>query len=90
MSDPMERQREREIARRRENELKDLEVERRHEPRPLEGFSGGHTSWTGDQDDGAARSEHAGDEDRSRRASEEQVPPDPSGERTLPGEPDQS
>jgi hypothetical protein len=84
MSDPMERQRERELARRRENELKDLEVESRHEQRPLEGLSGAHTSWTGDQDDRAAATEHAGDEDRSRRASEEQVPADPSGGHTLP------
>jgi hypothetical protein len=84
MSDPMERQRERELARRRENELKDLEVENRHEQRPLEGFSGAHTSWTGDQDDGAAATEHAGDEARSRRASEEQIPADASGGHTLP------
>jgi hypothetical protein len=90
MPDPMERQREREMARRRENEQKDLEVENRHEERPLEGFSGAHTSWTGDQDDGAAATEHAGDEDRSRRASEDQIPGDANGDRTLPerGEPD--
>jgi hypothetical protein len=80
MSDPMERQREREIARRRENELKDLEVEDRHEERPLEGLSGAPTTWTQDQGGGEP---HRGDEEASREASRAQVPP-PSADRTLP------
>jgi len=81
MADPMERQRERELARRRENELKDLEVEDRHEERPLEGLSSGATTWTPEQGDGAP---HGGDEQASREASRAQVPPAPP-DRTLPG-----
>jgi hypothetical protein len=83
MADSNERQRERELARRRENELKDLEVERRHGERPLEGLSGAHTTWTGEQDD-AQRADHEDDEARSREASEQQVPP-AAPDRTLPG-----
>ncbi len=83
MSDPMDRQRERELAIRRENELKDLEVESRHDERPLEGFSGAHTSWTSEQDDRDAAEVHGHDEERSVRASEEQVPPPPA-DRELP------
>jgi hypothetical protein len=82
MADPSERQRERELAIRRENELKDLETEADHSERPLEGLSSAHTSWTGDQPE-APRTEHADDERRSREASEAQVPPAPP-DRTLP------
>jgi hypothetical protein len=70
--DPM---RERELARRRENETKDLEVENRHEERPLEGLSSATTTWTRDQDDGAAPAVHGDDEESSQRASREQIPP---------------
>jgi hypothetical protein len=80
MADPMERQRERELALRRENERKDLEVEDLHAERPLEGLSSAPTSWTRDQGDG---SPHARDERASREASEAQVPPAPP-DRTLP------
>lgn len=80
MPDPKERQREREIARRRENELADLDVEDRHGERPLEGLSAAPTTWTQDQGDGEA---HLGDEEASREASRAQVPP-PSAGRTLP------
>jgi hypothetical protein len=80
MTDPTERQRERELSRRRENELKDLELEDLHEERPLEGLSSAPTSWTPDQGDGAP---HRGDEDASREASRAQVPPAPA-DRTLP------
>ncbi|HET7755356.1 MAG TPA: hypothetical protein VFK85_15715 [Anaeromyxobacteraceae bacterium] len=71
--DSNEKQRQRELDLRRENEKKDLEVERTIGPRPLEGMSGGHTTWTGEQND-AERSAHSHDEERSRRASEEQIP----------------
>jgi hypothetical protein len=71
--DPNEKQRQRELELRREQEEKDLETERTIGPRPLEGFSGGHTSWTGEQDDAAARQVHGEDERLSRERSEEQV-----------------
>lgn len=52
--EPMERlhqqQREQERQRLREQELKDHDVEAHRGPRPLEGFAGGHTTWTGQQD----------------------------------------
>ena len=54
MSDPEERMRERELERRRENEIKDLETEQDHSERPLEGLSGAETTWTKDQDDSQA------------------------------------
>jgi hypothetical protein len=82
MADPIDRQRERELARRRENELKDLEVEDRHEERPLEGLSSAPTTWTPDQGGGAP---HEGDARASREASQAQVPP-ASADRTLPPE----
>jgi hypothetical protein len=85
MSDPMERERARELQRRRENELKDLEVEDRHEERPLEGLAGGPTTWTQGQDDAEAERVHGGDEQASRSASEAQVPL-PSADHTLPEE----
>jgi hypothetical protein len=71
--DANERQRQRELELRRENEEKDLEVERTPGARPLEGLSGAHTTWTGEQDERSAREEHGHDEEVSRRASEEQV-----------------
>ncbi len=72
--DPTHWQREHERARLREKELKDLEVERNRGPRPLEGLSsGGHTTWTGLQDDAAAAEVHANDAEKAERASEEQV-----------------
>ena len=76
--DSNERQRRRELERRRENEKKDLEVESTIGERPLEGLAGGHTTWTGEQAD-RERSAHEGDEEASRRRSEEQVDaiPDP-------------
>ncbi len=83
MTDPAERMRQRELERRRENELKDLEVEARHGERPLEGLSRAPTTWPAQQDEAAAPAVHGDDEARSRRASEEQVPPAPP-DRTLP------
>jgi hypothetical protein len=80
--DSNERQRRRELELRRENEKKDLEVERTIGERPLEGLAGGHTTWTGEQDD-AERSAHDGDEQASRRRSEQQV-------EDIPEEPDPS
>jgi hypothetical protein len=72
--DPTHWQREHERARLREKELKDLEVERNRGPRPLEGLSsGGHTTWTGQQDDAAAAEVHAHDAEEAEAASEEQV-----------------
>jgi hypothetical protein len=82
MTDPADRMRQRELERRRENELEDLKTESDHSQRPLEGLSGAPTTWTQDQGDGAA---HEGDEARSRAASEAQVPPAPP-DRTLPEE----
>ncbi len=71
--DPNEKQRQRELELRREQEEKDLETEATIGPRPLEGLSGAHTTWTGDQDDRSAREVHADDERESRERSEEQV-----------------
>jgi hypothetical protein len=71
--DSKERQRQRELERRRENETKDLEVERTTGGRPLEGLSGAHTTWTGEQDDTQRRA-HDHDEEASRRASKKQIP----------------
>ncbi len=81
--DPSERQRERELAIRREQELKDLETESDHSERPLEGLSGAPTTWTQDQDEAAAPEVHAGDEAASEARSREQVPPAPAN-RSLP------
>ena len=77
--DSNEKQRRRELALRREQEQKDLETEATIGPRPLEGFSGGHTTWTGQQDDRAAPGEHGDDERASRDASVRQIPPEPDG-----------
>jgi len=72
--DPTHWQHEHERARLREKELKDLEVERNRGPRPLEGLSsGGHTTWTGQQDDAAAAEVHAHDAEDAVAASEAQV-----------------
>jgi hypothetical protein len=75
--DPMERlhqrEREHERERLREQESKDLEVEANRGPRPLEGFAGGHTTWTGKQDDAAAAEVHAHDAADSWEESVEQV-----------------
>jgi hypothetical protein len=77
MTDPEGRLRERELERRRENELKDLEVEDTHSERPLEGLSHATgTTWTPEQDD-SQRSVHEGDEEASRALSRAQVPPAP-------------
>ncbi|RYZ42049.1 MAG: hypothetical protein EOO71_09460 [Myxococcaceae bacterium] len=74
---PIEKQhqheREQERDRLREEEEKDLEVESHRGARPLEGFAGGHTTWTGAQDDEAASRVHAGDADASWEASERQA-----------------
>ena len=72
--DSNEKQRRRELELRRKQEEKDLETERTIGQRPLEGFSGGHTSWTGDQDDAAAGEVYGNDERVSRARSEAQVP----------------
>jgi hypothetical protein len=75
MTDPDGRMRERELARRRENEEKDLEVEEKHGERPLEGLSGAQgTTWTPDQDD-SQRSAHSRDEEAGRERSRAQIPP---------------
>lgn len=66
-------QRKRELELRRENEQKDLEVERTAGERPLEGLSGAHTTWTGEQDEKSAPFVHGHDEEASRELSEEQV-----------------
>lgn len=66
---------EQERRRWKEREAKDLEVERNRGPRPLEGFAGGHTTWTGEQDDAAAAEVHAGDAQRAEELSEEQARP---------------
>ena len=68
-----EKERERERERLRNEEQKDLEVENNRGPRPLEGFAGGHTSWTASQDDEEAAKVHADDDAKARKLSEEQV-----------------
>lgn len=74
---------EQERRRWKERERADLEVERIHAERPLEGLSGetAGTTWTEQQDDVLAREVHAHDEERSTRASEEQA-------RRLPDRPE--
>ena len=71
--DPTHTLRELERHRLRERERQDLEVEARHGPRPLEGYSHAPTSWTQDQNDLAAIEVHADDAAASRRESEAQV-----------------
>jgi hypothetical protein len=91
-NDPMEKQhqreREQERQRLREQEQKDLEVEAQRGPRPLEGFAGGHTTWTGQQDDEAASQVHAQDAEASWAASERQarLEPDENEKAREPGE----
>ncbi|MBN8468667.1 hypothetical protein JYJ95_19315 [Corallococcus exiguus] len=78
-----EHEREQERERLREQEQKDLAVESHRGARPLEGYAGGHTTWTGDQDDEAAARVHAGDAEASQEASERQArlePPEPDAE----------
>jgi hypothetical protein len=75
--DSNEKQRRRELELRREQEQKDLETERTIGQRPLEGFSGAHTTWTGQQDEDAAPEVHGDDERESRERSERQIPPEP-------------
>jgi hypothetical protein len=88
--DPIERQhqREREQERRRlqEQERKDLEVEARRGARPLEGFAGGHTTWTGEQDDTAAARVHGSDAKESWEASERQARLEPEPDLRDPDE----
>jgi hypothetical protein len=80
MTDPDGRMRERELERRRENELKDLDVEDEHGERPLEGLSGAQgTTWTEDQDD-SQRGVHDHDEADARARSRAQVTPPPHHE----------
>lgn len=76
-----QREREQERQRLREQEEKDLKVEASRGPRPLEGFAGGHTTWTGAQDDEAAGRVHARDAEESWRASERQARLEPEPER---------
>jgi hypothetical protein len=76
MTDPEGRMRERELERRRENEIKDLETEQDHSERPLEGLSSAETTWTREQDDSQA-AVHAHDEERSLERSRAQIPPEP-------------
>jgi hypothetical protein len=71
MRDPMEKlhQREREQERRRlrEQEVRDLEAEAARGDRPLEGYAGGHTTWSSQQDDEAAADVYGEDEEKARR-----------------------
>lgn len=83
MADPSERQRERELERRRQQELKDLETEDDHGERPLEGLSSAPTTWTQEQDDAEAPRVHGDDERASHARSVAQVPAAPAN-RTLP------
>lgn len=78
--DSDEKQRRRELELRRESEQKDLTVEQTIGPRPLEGLSGAHTTWTGDQDDRSAPAVHSDDERRSHEASLRQIPEAPDEE----------
>jgi hypothetical protein len=74
MAEPTDPVRHRELERRRENEIKDLDTENDHGERPLEGLSAAPTTWTPDQDEAAAPSVHANDEEESQRRSREQIP----------------
>ncbi|CAM3443336.1 hypothetical protein G4177_32265 [Corallococcus sp. ZKHCc1 1396] len=76
-----EQEREHERERLRAQEEKDLEVESHRGARPLEGYAGGHTTWTGAQDDEAAARVHAGDADASWEASERQARLEPEPHR---------
>ena len=74
MGEPNDPVRDRELERRRENEIKDLETENDHGERPLEGLSAAPTTWTPAQDEAAAPSVHSHDEEESQRRSREQIP----------------
>ncbi|MFY3744360.1 hypothetical protein [Anaeromyxobacter sp. PSR-1] len=87
MADPDERQRERELRLRREQELKDLETENTHGERPLEGLSSAPTTWTQDQDDREAERVHGDDELEAQARSLAQIPPAPD-DRRLPARTD--
>lgn len=82
MADPSERQRERELERRRQQELKDLETEDDHRERPLEGLSSAPTTWTQEQDESDASRVHGDDESKAHARSVAQVTPAPAN-RTL-------
>jgi hypothetical protein len=86
MAKQHEREREQERQRLREQEQKDLDVEAQRGPRPLEGFAGGHTTWTGQQDDEAASRVHARDAAESWEASERQARLEPEPETRSPDE----
>lgn len=81
-----QREREQERQRLREQEEKDLEVEAQRGPRPLEGFAGGHTTWTGQQDDEAGAQVHARDAEESWKASERQARLEPEPDFRDPDE----
>jgi hypothetical protein len=76
-NDPLDRmhqrEREQERERLRELETKDLEVESKRGPRPLEGYAGGHTTRASKQDDAAAAEVHAHDAEDSWTESQQQV-----------------
>jgi hypothetical protein len=57
-------------------------VESRHGERPLEGLSsaGSGTTWTPEQDEREAPRVHGHDEERSQRASREQIIPEHPGD----------
>jgi hypothetical protein len=74
MAEPTDPVRDRELERRRANEIKDLVTENDHGERPLEGLSAAPTTWTTEQDDAAAPSVHSNDEAESQRRSREQIP----------------
>ncbi|MDY7229710.1 hypothetical protein [Hyalangium rubrum] len=75
-----QREREQERERLRDQEQQDLKVEAQRGTRPLEGFAGGHTTWTGQQDDEAAAQVHARDAQESLEASERQARLEPEPE----------
>ncbi|MGC3997774.1 MAG: hypothetical protein QM767_09895 [Anaeromyxobacter sp.] len=79
MPTPGEIDRARDLERRRVQEERDLETEQDHSERPLEGLSGGPTTWTQDQDEAQAEVVHGDDEKRSVEASREQIPVVPPG-----------
>src|SRR4051812_40626635 len=69
---PAELEHERDLKRLEEQEKLDLEVEKERGPRPLEGFSGAHTSWTPEQDESQAEQVHGEDAAKSAEASQAQ------------------
>ncbi|ATB30499.1 hypothetical protein [Melittangium boletus] len=79
MNDPVEklhqRERDQERHRLRDLEARDLEVEATRGARPLEGFAGGHTTWSSQQDDRAATEVFGQDEERRTREEPEEEEP---------------